>query len=347
MAPPTPLKSKKCSLCGKRKPLRAYLTTEKNNKQLHGNVCHTCLGIDGRLLNLHMFRKKIQRLLGKLGSGGLFKKDDEEDGGEGDGSWDPEDRGKSKEYRLNLDAEELGAKAKHHDKLSQEKKEDETKAQEKEHKQKKTGKEKAQKKQSDDLDEKTEKEEKLEQEPKDKETTKYKKTNDPKKTASTNQSGLFSSYLQKHSHAQRSYGQGEQSKAIRPQTSSTQESKKTTASSAPQQQNNSDQTSKQQSSNSTQVTDNKIGQQNATAFYKKNPSVADQFSDLSNVTIRNTVPTSVSAGTVRLFQQANMNTEKAGTTARQEAKQEGKEATAKSEANQLKKAMQLSMKSWK
>jgi hypothetical protein len=380
MSPPTPLKSKKCSLCGKRRPLSAYLTTEKNGKQLHGSVCHKCLGIDGRFLSLHILRKKIQQLLGKFGSGGLFNKNDEdEDGGKGDGSWDPEDRGKSKEYRLNLDAEELGAEAKQHGKLVGEKKEAETKAQKKEHKQTKIEKEKIQKKQTDALDEKTEKEKeekeekKLEQEAKDEKTADREKKQDKKKLANTNKERLFSSYLQKNSNAQRSYGQNKTSNEANKQTpktsdskdtsqaSKTQENKTTTATTTNTQQQTSSstaQTSSQQSASSTQATNtttsqqNQHGkqqqqQQNATAFYKQNPNVADQFADLSNVTIRNTVPTSVSAGTVRLFQQANMDKGKAGTAAHQEARQEGKQATAKGEADQLKKAMQISMKSWK
>jgi len=88
-------------------------------------------------------------------------------------------------------------------------------------------------------------------------------------------------------------------------------------------------------------------QKNATAFYKQNPSVADQFADLSNVTIRNKVPTSVSAGTVRLFQQTNANKGSTSVMTQQAEKQEGKEATAKAEAEELKSAIQLSMKNWK
>lgn len=366
---PTPLESKKCSLCGKRKPLSAYLTSEKNNKQLYGNVCHKCLGIDARFLSLHVLHKKIQQLLGKFGSGGLFNKNNDDDnGGEGDGSWDPEDRGKSKEYRLNLDAEELSTEAKQHEKLAGEKKEAETKAQKKEDKQKKIKDEKTQKKQLDALDEKTEEEEeeeKLEQEAKDEKTSEQEKKQDKKKLASANQERLFSSYLQKKSNVQRSYRQNETNRQTNTadnthssqETPQTQKSQTTTATTNTQQQSsNTTQASNQPNANSTQATNTTTNQQNqhsrqqpqnATAFYKQNPSVADQFADLSNVTIRNTVPTSVSAGTVRLFQQANMEKGKAGATARQEARQEGKEATAKAEAEQLKKAMQLSMKSWK
>jgi hypothetical protein len=384
MPPPTPLKSKKCSLCGKRKPLSAYLTTEKNGKQLHGSVCNNCLGIDGRFLSLHILRKKIQQLLGKFGSSGLFNKNDDEDSGDGgDGSWDPEDRGKSKEYRLNLDAEELGAEAKQHKKLAGEKMEAETKAQKKEHKQSKIEKEKKQEKQSDTLDEKTEKEkeekeekekekEKLEQEAKDEKTTEREKKQDKKKLANANKERLFSSFLQKNSNAQRSYGQNKPSNETNNQTSKTsnlketsqiskaQENQTTTAATTNTQQQKSSNTaqasSQQSASSSTQATNTttnqqnqhgKQQQQNATAFYKQNPNVADQFADLSNVTIRNTVPTSVSAGTVRLFQQANMDKGKAGAAAHQEARQKGKQATAKGEADQLKKAMQISMKSWK
>jgi len=123
MLQPTPLSSKKCSLCQKYKPLSAYLTSQKDNKKFYGSVCHSCLGIDGRFLNLHSLRKKIQQLFGKISANGLFKKDDD-DGSDGDGGWDSEDRGKSREHRFNLDASELGAEITQQNKLVVEKKED-------------------------------------------------------------------------------------------------------------------------------------------------------------------------------------------------------------------------------